>query len=82
VPTDGPLPHTTDTTIPTTNEPEPVVTIPAGKVPCMIIYGTLLPGHEKDVPVYRTDVQPFVQIATIHLPGEIWTPAEAKELCA
>jgi hypothetical protein len=42
----------------------------------------LVPGGEKDVPVYRTDVQPFEQIATIHLPGEIWTPAEAEELCA
>jgi hypothetical protein len=71
------------TTFPPANEPPtPDVTIAEGKVPCMIIYGTLLPGREKDVPVYRTDTPTPTQIATIHLPGEVWTPAEAEELCA
>jgi hypothetical protein len=74
------VPPTTDP--PPTDEPVPPITLPPGKVPCMILYGTLLPGGEKDVPVYRTDRPTPEQIATIHLPDEVWTPAEAEDLCA
>jgi hypothetical protein len=45
------------------------------------MYGTLWPGTEKDVPVYIVDTRPPVQIATIHLPSEVWDPPEAKDLC-
>jgi hypothetical protein len=58
----------------------PTTSLPPGKVPCLIVYGTLLPGEEKDVPVYRSDTHE--QIATIHLPDGTWTPGEAEEMCA
>jgi len=54
--------------------------LPPGRVRCIIFYGTLLPGEEKDVPVYRDDTHE--QLATIHLPEGTWTPAEAEEMCA
>ena len=68
-------PTTADPTVPTETAPPP------DKVSCMILYGTLLPGQEKDVPVMRMDPWPPVQIATIHFPGEVWSPPEAKDLC-
>lgn len=83
--TTKPVPELTPpptTYAPETVEPPPTFALPPGKVPCMILYGTLLPGDEKDVPVYRTDGGTPEQIATIHLPDEVWTPAEAKDLCA
>ena len=67
---------TSTSTTTTTNTPPP-----PDKVPCLIMYGTLVPGNEKDVPVYIADSRPLVQIATIHLPGEIWSPPEAEDLC-
>jgi hypothetical protein len=74
------VPVTTTTLTPPGGCPPPA--LPPGKVSCMVMYGTLLPGEQKDVPVYRTDVEPMQPIATIHLPEHTWTPAEAEDLCA